>query len=228
VIKTLFWIGIIVAAGVAVWSLLPDGQHQATSAQIVFTAETPWVIGNSADEFAYAGEGVHTIDGSVRLSIDPSTEDGLLQFDLPANAALADLVTDVQSQSLVSLRMTLENADKRWADQTIFGDSGVGDARLPSTFAQYAGAGSFELLIDGVSSDQSWYGFWSIADALRQSDGAIRDQGLVYSPLLRDKSHFSDPKRRELTLLVYAAAGSDVVVLDLVFSDVQSTETTSP
>ena len=58
----------------------------------------------------------------------------------------------------------------------------------------------------------------------REMRESIRDQGLVFSPLLRDQSVFSDPDRTEITLLIYAAPESDVVILHLVFPDVRVSE----
>jgi len=106
--------------------------------------------------------------------------------------------------------------------RTIHGDSAIGDSRLPETYVLYAGFGRFELLIDGKRQPTAWQGLWSIGDTLRQPDGSIRDRGLVFSPLLRDQSGFSDPDRTELTLLIYDAPESDTVILHLVFPDVRA------
>jgi len=111
-----------------------------------------------------------------------------------------------------------------WIGRVIHGNTDVGDSRLPVTHAHFAGSGSFELLVDGNKQPTEWVGFWSIGDALRQPDGSIRNQGLVFSPLLRDQSVFSDPNRTEITLLVYKSPDSNAVVLHLVFPDVRAIE----
>jgi len=69
-------------------------------------------------------------------------------------------------------------------------------------------------------------GVWSLADALRKDDGSIRQQGLTFSPLLRDKTGFSDPSRLEFTLLLYddTRGGISPVLLHLVFRTVHIPE----
>ncbi|MFC2106233.1 hypothetical protein ACFLS0_05750 [Candidatus Bipolaricaulota bacterium] len=214
--RGLLWIGVAVAVLAAAWLVLTLVPF---SSDVRFEAETPRVIGNSEDAFAYAGEGVHTIEGTATLRIDPDTLDGILEFDLSPDEALTALLDDEIPERSIMLRLRLAGADAVWTDRTIHGDSAIGDSRLPETTILYAGSGRFELRIDGVRQPPGWQGFWSIGNALRQPDGSIRDQGLVFSPLLRDQSGFSDPDRTELTLLIYDSPVSDAVVLHLVFPD---------
>ena len=96
-------------------------------------------------------------------------------------------------------------------------DTGLGEVRLPETYAYLAGEGDFTVNSRIWGADREVRGFWSLAHALRKEDGSIRNQGLVYSPLLRDKTVFSDPTRLEFTLLLYEG---DEVLLDLVFRKV--------
>ncbi len=189
-----------------------------------FQAQDPWIVGNSENAFDYAGAAVHTIEGTATLQIDPETTAGMIEFSLQPDEALAALLGDGTSESSVVLRMQLDRADAVWTDRAINRGGEVGDSRLPMTHARIAGSGYFELLIDNTRQPATWVGFWSIGDALRQPDGSIRNQGLVFSPLLRDQSVFSDPNRTELTLLIYAAPESDVVILHPVFPDVRTIE----
>ena len=217
--RGLLWIGAAVAVLATAWLVLTLVPF---SSDVRFEAETPWAIGNSEDAFAYAGEGVRVIQGTAALRIDPNTLGGMLEFDLPPDEALTALLDDKIPERSVVLRMRLAGADAVWTDRTIHGDSAIGDSRLPETYVLYAGFGRFELLIDGKRQPTAWQGLWSIGDTLRQPDGSIRDRGLVFSPLLRDQSGFSDPDRTELTLLIYDAPESDTVILHLVFPDVRA------
>jgi len=217
--RTLFWIGLAVAVLVAAASMqrflkpTPAAQYQTIH------AETAWAIGNNDDPFSYAGEFAHIVDGSAQFAIDSVTTHGDLNISLAATEALNSVFSAATAANdEIALALDLRDAFALSSACRAFGDSGFGDHRLPETYAQYAGSGNFELWIDGIRQPTTWYGFWSIAHALRQSDGSIRDQGLVFSPLLRDRSGFSDPKRWELTLLVYASQESDQVVLHLVFA----------
>ena len=143
----------------------------------------------------------------------------MIGFSLLPDAALSPLLGELSSESSITLR--LDRANAVWTDRAIHGDTGLGDSRLPVTRAHFAGSGVFELLVDGNKQSTEWVGFWLIGDALRQPDGSIRNQGLVFSPLLRDQSVFSDPSRTEITLLIYEGPESDTVILHLVFPDVR-------
>jgi len=105
----------------------------------------------------------------------------------------------------------------------VHGDSGSGDPRLPETPALLAGAGSIDLRLDGIPLQSDTTVVWSVADALRRDDGAIRNRGLVFSPLLRDDTVFADPDRLEATLLVSLPSEGDGprVVAHVVFRRVE-------
>ncbi len=219
---------IIAAAAWLVIPILPDDlpSQDGDGAAVQFDTADPWVIGDASDAFAYAGDPVRTLSGSATLQINPVTHRGIVAFRLSPDADIAQqLGIELPSDSLV-LRLTINPTTTLWTDVSIHKGTQIGDSRLPVTHALYAGSGQFELLADGQQQG-IWPGFWSYADAIRQSDGAIRDQGLVFSPLLRDQSVFSDPTRAEMTLLVYEAADSDSVVLHLVFPETGSALPTS-
>ena len=185
-----------------------------------FEARNPRIIGSVEDAFDYAGENVHDIDGTATLRMNDNPVKGMIEIDLLLDGALLPWLLADSSEHSVVLRMRLEHADKNMRDASVHGDGEDGESRLPEIHALYAGFGSFEILIDGKRQPIRWQGFWSIGAAVRQSDGSIRDQGLVFSPLLRDRSGFSDPERLELTVLIYESSESENVVLHLVFSDV--------
>jgi hypothetical protein len=214
---------VAVAAVAAIWLLfavLPDPSVPTLDYPTIrIDATDPWLIGNTVDAFSYAGDNVRILQGAVSLEIDPITLQGRIEFMLLPDDALAVLTADMPAENSVILRMQLEQADAVWTHRAINKASDVGDARLPMTQSRYGGSGTFELRLDGIRQPAAQVGLWSVGDALRQSDGSIRNQGLVFSPLLRDQSVFSDPTRMEFTLLIYDAAHPDAVLLHLVFSD---------
>ena len=216
--RSAFWIGLVAVGLAAAWIFLVVVPF---SNDLRFEADTPWLIGNSEDAFDYAGVEARVIQGTAILQIDPHTRSGMIEFDLLPDEALAAFLGALLPKNSVVLRMQLDHADAIWTDQIIHGDSEIGDSRLPETLALHAGVGPFELLIDGTKQIIEWTGFWSIGDALRQSDGAIRNQGLVFTPLLRDQSVFSDPTRMEFTLLLYAETDAENIILHLVFPNIR-------
>ncbi len=219
--RSLFRMGLVAIGLAAAWLLLVV---IPLSGDIRYEAQEPWSVGTAKEAFAYAGEGVRAIQGIAALRIDPNTSRGILEFELSPDEALTALLDDETLERSFVLRMRLGGADAVWIDRTVHGDSEIGESRLPAIHALYAGSGRFELLIDGVRQSVRWQGFWSIGNALRRPDGSIRDQGLVFSPLLRDQSGFSDPDQTELTLLIYDSPDSDAVILHLVFPNVRAIE----
>jgi hypothetical protein len=217
--RTYFWIGIAAAAIVAATLLLlPAPKPPAPDPVETWKAKNPWLIGTSGDAYDYAGEAAHILDhGTVTLQIDPSTAQRSLDISLPAEDGLVHWFDGVQSGSSIVLRQTLGPSDPGWNDLRIHGATGIGDPQLPETHATVAGSGILLVYVDGTEQPTQWRAFWSVADALRQSDGAIRNQGLVFSPLLRDRSGFSDPTRLELSVLLYPAATPGSLAFQLIF-----------
>lgn len=188
-------------------------------------AENPLLIGTRENPFAYTGgNGVQPVDGSARLAQDPDEEAPTLHASIHVPEAIALPWWNAASSGDVDLVLRL-NEDApidRWEDVAIHGDTGVGDPRLPQTHARFAGHGTVSLSDDSGSRVDDLPVFWSVAQAIRQPDGGIRQQGLTFSPLLRDKRGFSDPDRWELTLLVYDASadggpGETPVLLQIVY-----------
>jgi len=226
--RMLGWIALAAAlVGVAVW-LLVDPETDSVVVQS-WRADDPWIIGGSGDPYDYAGEAARTLEGAqATLRIDPVADDDVLDVILSPDAQVAALLGDVQTASGIALHQTFASGVVTWSDVSIHGDTGLGDEGLPETMAQIAGEGSVTVSIDGTPVPGAWTAFWSVGNALRRDDGAIRNQGLIFSPLLRDRTGFSDPERTELTILLYAAANPEALVLELVFPEPILSETTIP
>jgi len=181
----------------------------------------PIVIGDRANPFVYAGgAAVRPTAGSGSLRLFAADETGLLDLtlDLPASE-YGPTGGDVPSGELqISASLRPDSTDLSGA--IIHGRTGRGDDRLPGTRATLFGSASFDVGLRGDRTRVTYEGFWSVAQALRRDDGAIRNQGLVFSPLLRDDTVFADPERLEFTILLYAAEPGGVV-LHVVYRDVE-------
>jgi len=217
-LRVLFWLAVGAAVVVVGWLLVaplvfPSGWQVAGKA--------PRVVGDSVDPFVYAGgELVRPVvgtavvrltgtGGTVRLSIEsPEPSPPLSMRDGSVVGRSWDLSSRVDRSADV------------WSKTPVNGNTGLGERRLPETVALLASESRFDLTVDRNRRLTGLSGFWSVADALRQDDGSIRQQGLVFSPLLRDKTGFSDPDRLELTLLLYEDGPGSNVLIQLVFSDV--------
>lgn len=217
--KPLVWL-FLGATIVAAWLWLapeedvPDWRIQA---------ESPRIVGDSIDPFVYAGgELVRSIDGSAELRWAEASAHGMVRTSIASPQGEA--VLSLRDGSAVGRRWelvsVLDASAEVWFDAAIHGRTGLGERRLPETTARIAGQSRFDLTVDGDRQLTGISGLWSVAEALRQADGSIRQQGLVFSPLLRDKTGFADPDRLELTLLLYEGEPGSNVLFHVVFSDV--------
>ena len=188
--KIFFWSSVAVVVLAAAWFLMPLVFNEGAT-EIRISATNPWLIGDQDDAFSYAGENVIIVKGEAAVWMRLPAEVGVVEFILQPDANLTSRLGGEVAERSVALRLQLQDADAIWTDLTINKGSDVGDARLPLTHAVYAGSGTIELVVDGLERPTTWTGFWFIGDALRQIDGSIRNQGLVFSPLLRDPSIFS-------------------------------------
>jgi len=223
--KTILW---LLVGGVALLALLswilPASNSPGTAWTI--SGENPWRIGTPEEPFAYGGAPNATrIDGSAVLHGDAGELSLKIQVAL---SSIPDLLltssgdASTSTEGIRTLDIELIESIEEWASVEIFGDSARGDKRLPETQARFAGIGRFRLRIDAARTTSKWFGFWAVGDALRRPDGAVRKQGLVFSPLLRDRMGFSDAARQELTLLLYQEASTNApVILLLVFPDLE-------
>ncbi len=217
-LRALFWLAVGAAAVIVGWLLVaplvfPSGWQIA--------GDSPWVVGDSIDPFVYAGgELVRPVKGSAVVRLAASGGTVRLSIESPEPSPPLSM----RDGSVVGRSWELSSRVGRpadvWLETPVNGDTGLGERRLPETVALLAGESRFDLTVDRDRRLTGLSGFWSIADALRQDDGSVRQQGLVFSPLLRDKTGFSDPDRLELTLLLYEDGPGSNVLIHLVFSDV--------
>lgn len=220
----------IALVGTVIW-LVPDDAPPTPSSIQSWHASDPWVFGTTNDRYDYAGDAARRLDGGqLTLSVDPTTNTGSLDITLPADAHVSLLIADAQTPSETAFHQEISSDVTLWTDVAVHGDTGIGDAGLPETHAQIAGAGPVMVSVDGSPADdgEDWTAFWMLGDALRRDDGAIRNQGLIFSPLLRDRTGFSDPERTELTLLLHANATPESVILQMVFPVPVSSDVVGP
>ncbi len=190
-------------------------------------AQAAHVIGGYGDNLCYDGLNVRPIDGNLVLRL---ASDGTGTLDLSATTTstsgpLRISETD-EISGTITLSARLDDTSQIKQGIKIHGDTKNGNPILPETSALIEGDGSFDVYINGILRYRGLHGEWSVADAVRKDDGSIRQSGLVYSPLLRDKTGFSDPARKEFTLLLHSDTADAnnkpaySIVLQLVFSDV--------
>jgi len=218
-------VALVVALGVGVlWRTLVGGPSET----FVVHAGAPHVIGGYGDHFAYNGEGVRRLGGTAELRVDRPRSTGTLHVTVETTEESGSLRLSVDETltGRISLSTKLDPSSPLTWFEDVFGDSGRGGPDLPQTRAVVTGTGRFRLSVDGREIASALFGEWAVVQATRREDGAIRRSGLLYSPLLRDKTGFVDPERKELILIVRSDHTDPANrppygrVLHLVFDDV--------
>ena len=221
---------LLVVGGLALvgwWMLRPEDLPSpifAPEPMWEIAVSDPLLIGSLDDPFAYAGgESVLARPGHGTLRLFEPDGSGSLQLAVTLDGSESALAESVSTTGDVELRASVPALDEESIDVDFHGSTGRGDERLPKTHALVSGTASFSLRIDGESRGAPYEGLWSVAHALRRDDGSVRNQGLAFSPLLRDDTVFADPDRLELTLLLHGRGPqqTDSVALHLVYRDVE-------
>ena len=235
--RVLLLAGIVAVAGWWLWTTVD--RHPMSDPVWEAEANDPILVGTPADPFAYTGgDAIRPTEGTARLHL--AAPDALVSLSttilLPEDLGLILPGHDEPLTGVFDLHFLSDpepgETEEIWREVSLHGDTGLGDPRLPETHARIAGTARLSVHDGPRTLSQGLPVIWSVAHAIRQPDGSIRQQGLTFSPLLRDKRGFSDPDRWELTLLVYdaptddAPAGAPIedrpVLLQIVYRDVGS------
>ncbi len=219
----LFLAGLAVLFG---WLWLNTGSEGEPSWFI--RASSPKVIGGYGDNFAYSGENVRPLGGTLELRLDAARQIGKITVSVQTTEASGPL--HVSAEQLFDGEITLVSQIDPSAtvkeETFIHGDTGIGGPELPRTYATVVGWSRFDIFVDGALVHENLSGEWALIQALRKSDGAIRQSGLIYSPLLREKRGFADVEQSEVLLLLHSDAEDSEnlppyeVALHVVFTEV--------
>jgi len=210
-----FW-ALLAAVGLAIatWVLLyvPPPEARADWHVIVSSAV---LLGTPDDPHSYEGVVVTDTPGSGVLVVDNGSITLTVSVEIGSTAWLS-ILADTQS---APHRVEIELVETLvvWPHGPVYGDTAFGGSELPTTTAFLGGEGTFRVSDPTAHAMLSVPGTWSLAYAVRRSDGSIRQQGLYYSPLLRDKSGFSDTARLEFTLILDLPYNKDDARFTLVF-----------
>ncbi len=199
--KILLAIGVIALVG---WFLLGTGEDKGPT--WVVHADQPLIIGGYGDNYAYTGDGERPLKGSLALRFNLPQGEGRLIVSLETTEESSSLQISSSEELSGAFRLVsrIDRSDRVEEGLPIYGDTGNGGPELPRTLAILAGWSRFDLYVNDEIRYSNLSGEWAAAQALRRDDGSIRQSGLVYSPLLRNKTGFSDPEKIEFTLILHS------------------------
>jgi hypothetical protein len=191
-------------------------------------AHSSMIIGGYGDNFAYSGENVRSVEGALELRLKAARQVGKITVSLQTSEESGPFHMSVEQSfdGEITLVSQIDRSSSVSEEVFIHGDTGIGGPELPRTYATVVGWSRFDVFVDGIRMYEDLSGEWALIQALRKNDGAIRQSGLLYSPLLRDKRGFADPEASEFVLLLHSGAEDSEnlppyeVALHVVFTDV--------
>jgi len=212
----------------ALVALLWLNTESAREPSWVIHATSPNVIGGYGDNFAYSGDNVRPVEGALDLRLNASRQIGKITVSLQTSEASGPLHVSAEQSFDGEIILVSQISPSSTVNEEIFihGDTGLGGPELPRTYATVVGWSRFDVFVDGALIHDGLSGEWALIQALRKSDGAIRQSGLIYSSLLRDKRGFADPEANEFVLLLHSGAEDSEnlppyeVALHVVFTEV--------
>ncbi len=219
---------LFVAGLAALVALLWLNTESAREPSWFIHASSPKVIGGYGDNFAYSGENVRPVEGALELRLNATRQIGKITVSLQTTEASGPLHVSAEQSFDGEITLVSQIDPSSTVNEEVFihGDTGIGGPELPRTYATVVGWSRFDVFVDGALVHEDLSGEWALIQALRKSDDAIRQSGLIYSPLLRDKRGFADPEADEFLLLLHSdGEDSDnlpsyAIALHLVFTDV--------
>lgn len=191
---------IAVAAALAVGAfflLMPKGGggSDVAGADWAFTADEALVIGGYGDNFAYDGTNVRGIPGSARVVLDTDADEGTITATLRTNSDSGPVVMadGTPLTGRIELVMKVGQQGTRFQEFVdLHGDTGNEAPVMPKIFNYLAGWGPTDVYVNGELQYEDLVGHIMFSERSRRSDGSIRRGDEVYSPMLEDKTGFTD------------------------------------
>ena len=197
-----------------------------------YNGSNAYLIGGWGDNLHWDGHGVVPVHGRITIKVDPANNIGSVMAEFP-NATINSEDRTYLSGN-VRIEFTVFHGIEPYQNGGItnqvelFGNTGKEGDILPRVAADLAGWGTAEVLLDGQSVYSKLPSFFMVNDALRDDDNAISlPDGTIYSPRFSNKEGFSDPRAKEITLMVHSADTDKKnkppvsVFIHAVFKDVQ-------
>lgn len=203
-----------------------------------YTGTNGYLIGGWGDNLQWDGLKVQPIEGKVTVKVDPEHNIGSLIADLSHVSINSEDRTYLDGD--VRIEFTIFQGIEDFknggiaTDVELFGNSGREGDFLPRTKASLAGWGTADVLLDGQTVYSKLAAFFMINDGIRHEDNSIKlDDGTVYTPRFANKGGFSNPRQKEMTLMLQSNDGDKKnkppvsVFIHVVFKDIEGEGITS-
>lgn len=168
------------------------------------------IIGGYGDNFAYNGENVRPVDGSAQMTVDPAAGTAQLEIRVHTTDASGPLrFSKNRSFSgdirIVQMLDTSKMDKARIAtDVSLHGDTGNEAPVMPNVYNYFATWGPAKIFVNGEEVIPMIGSHTMFTEQARGPNGKIvNGAGKVYSPMLTDKTGFTDPSTTEFHFVAH-------------------------
>ena len=176
-------------------------------------AQGALIIGGYGDNFNYDGDTVRPLVGTAVLDVDSVTDTGSVIAVIQTTAETGPIQISkdeaIEGEIKLVMRTFIEEApfmeggiaEYVW----VHGDTQQGPPVMPRQFSYLAGWGLLDIYVNGQLLYRGLDGHFMYTDRARHGpeEGykVMRDDGTIYSPMLADKTRFTDSSRTELHIV---------------------------
>jgi len=205
------------AGAVAAGIFFLAGFDEPSGRDWTLMAQNALINGGYGDNFAYSGENVRPVIGTAVLRVDSAFDAGELVATLRTTPESGPICMGkdvyLTGEVQIVMRDFAEDAPFMEGGITEFlwihGDTGQGPPVMPRQFAFLAGWGTLDIYANGKLLYEGLDGHFMSTEQARRGPEAgykvARDDGTVYSPMMPDKTRFTDPTNGELHIVAHSA-----------------------
>lgn len=175
-------------------------------------ADDARIIGGYGDNFAYDGENVRPFDGIAQMTVDPKNGTAQLEINVRTTDSSGPIRFS-EDQSFEGDIRIVQNLDTSKMDMAriatdtyLHGDTGNEAPVMPKIYNYFATWGPAKIFVDGEEVIPMIGSHTMFTEQARGQNGKIVNaQGQVYSPMVKDKTGFTDPSKTEFHFVAHTS-----------------------
>ncbi len=162
------------------------------------------IIGGYGHNFAYNGENVRPLEGKATMTLNPDAGTAHLEIKLKTTEASGPIRFSADKEwsgeiTIVQM-IDLEKMKKARIAENVFlhGDTGNEAPVMPKVYNYFATWGPSQVFVNGEEVIPMIGSHTMFSEQARGSNGKITTaDGQVYSPMVKDKTGFTNPRETE-------------------------------
>lgn len=188
----------------------PEATDESQDGAWKIEASGAQIIGGYGHNFAYDGENVRPLDGTATMTVDPDAGTAELEIRLKTTDASGPLRFSKDESFSGDIRIVqkldTEKMDKARIATDVFlhGDTGNEAPVMPRIYNYFATWGPGTIWVNGEKVVPMIGSHTMFSEQARGEDGKIVNaSGQVYSPMVKDKTGFTDPSETEFHFVAH-------------------------